>query len=122
MPEQFRARGRTEPERRDLVVVTPDAAARVREIQAETGAHYLRVSVVVTGYDGVVPTGFQNKLDLVDDVDPETDYLCRSRGISVLIDRRTAWLFAKGVTVGWDIGPDGRGGFSIRTPDETGTG
>ena len=97
----------------DVVVITADAAARVREIQAASGARYLRVSIKVTGYDGMIPTGFQDSLDLTDDVDPETDYLGRSQGILVVVDRRTAAFFAKGVTVDWEVDADGPGSFRI---------
>lgn len=108
------ARGRREPERRAVVVVTPEAAARVRAAAAGAGfgRWYVRVRVDVTRFDGLIPAEFQNRVDIDTVVDPEADYLDESQGVPVAVDRRTA-RYVEGVVLDWTTRPDGTAGFAL---------
>src|SRR6185437_11558538 len=68
-------------QRKDIVVLTPRAGARLREIMKPMKeSQFLRVSVV----DGAF------KLDLDPETNPEKDYLGESQGVKVVVDRETA--------------------------------
>jgi Fe-S cluster assembly iron-binding protein IscA/alpha/beta superfamily hydrolase len=93
--------------RKDIVVLTPGAAAQLRKLMGETGARYLRVSV---------SPGHEYKLDLDERADPQDDYLGESLGVPVVVDRKSSLLIPVGVKVDF-LGGNGQTGFSISAPE-----
>jgi Fe-S cluster assembly iron-binding protein IscA/acetyl esterase/lipase len=105
------AKGR---ERKNLIELTPRAAARVKEIVATgqkdgalpAGLLYLRVRVA---------DGGQTKLDLDPDTNPADDLFGESRGVMIVVDRRSATSIQAGTRVDFLEGP-GESGFKISVP------
>ena len=116
-PAEYVAAGHREPERRAVVRVTPAAAVEIRRVTAGLGQWVVRVQTVVTGFDGIAPAGFQDRVDVDNAADPETDYLDETQGIPVVVDRRTAAFLGSGVVLDWGTQPDGRIGFALRRPE-----
>jgi Fe-S cluster assembly iron-binding protein IscA len=110
-PAEFIARGRREPERRSIIAVAPAAAAEVRRAAAHLSAWVVRIQIVVTAFDGIRPTTFQERVEIDTRVDPETDYLDDTHGVPVVVDRRTAQYMA-GAILDWEP----RIGFALRQP------
>jgi hypothetical protein len=110
MPAQFLARGRREPERRTVITVELAAAAEIRRAAVGLGRWVVRVRTVVTGFDGVRPTGFQDRVDLDTEVDPEADFFDDSQGVPVAVDRRTADYLGAGAVLDWNPAS----GFTLR--------
>jgi Fe-S cluster assembly iron-binding protein IscA/acetyl esterase/lipase len=98
-----------EPEKKDepktVVVLTAKAAEQLAKLQKESGAKYLRVSVVKEEF----------KLDLDTEKDKE-DHLEESRGISILIDKKSFASVPRGTVV--DYIDTGKTGFKISPPEE----
>jgi iron-sulfur cluster assembly protein len=103
------------------LVVTEKAAAEVKRIisdQQTTGGLpekvYLRVRVVGGGC-----SGFQNKLDLDQEVNPKLDELFDFHGVPVVVDKRSL-MYLEGAVV--DFHEDlNRRGFSITNPNAKST-
>jgi hypothetical protein len=111
-PAEFVARGRRDPERRAVIAVTPAAAAEVRRAATHLSGWVVRVQLVVTAFDGIRPTHFQERVDIDTRVDPETDYLDDAHGVPVAVDRRTAAYMGTGAVLDWEPGT----GFALRHP------
>lgn len=109
---KFRDVGRREPERRQVIMVTPAAVARIRSTAAGTGAWYVRARVEVFRDAGEMPTGFKNRVEVVTDIYPEFDLIDDSQGVPVVVDRRSA-EFLGGNTLDWVEGEDSRSGFRL---------
>jgi Fe-S cluster assembly iron-binding protein IscA/alpha/beta superfamily hydrolase len=99
--------GGNRPGRKDVVALTPAAAAQVRKLMGESGARYLRVSVAADG---------QYKLDLDERTDPNDDYLGESRGVPVVVDRKSARLLPGGITVDF-VTEGGKSGFKFSSAE-----
>src|SRR5262249_8396444 len=97
-PEQ-----QAKPEAGDRVVLTARAAAHILKLLPQHQAKYLRVSV---------SPDFEYKLDLDRQMDPKDDYLGESRGVSIVVDRKSALLLPPGITVDFP----GKG-FSFFAPE-----
>ena len=103
------------------LVVTEKAAAEVKRIISEQRAAgempekvYLRVRVVGGGC-----SGFQNKLDLDQQVNEKLDDVFEFHGIDVVVDKRSL-MYLGGATV--DFHDDlNRRGFSISNPSAKST-
>ncbi|HEX6986988.1 MAG TPA: iron-sulfur cluster assembly accessory protein [Planctomycetaceae bacterium] len=108
-----RPAGRTEPsnrERRNVVMLTEAAADKVREFQRQQEGSLLRVSV-----EGDGSTGFLYDLRLDDEVG-DKDIFGDSHGVSVVVDRSSAF-YLEGTTIDWRTTPDGRSGFWFDNPN-----
>ncbi len=93
--------------RKDIVVVTPAAAAQLREImKGQKGPQFLRLRVVAGEY----------KLDLDPETDPAKDYLGESQGVRVVVDRESSLSILEGTVVDF-INKDGQKGFKISAPE-----
>jgi Fe-S cluster assembly iron-binding protein IscA len=93
-------------ERRDIVRLTPAAAAKVREFLS--GARpYLRVAAKQT--DGGPPA---MTMDAEVRIDPQSDYLGESESIQIAVPRESAPHLA-GRVIDWVEAGDGRSGFSL---------
>jgi iron-sulfur cluster insertion protein len=103
------------------LVVTERAAAEVKRIIAEQQAAgemaekiYLRVRVVGGGC-----SGFQNKLDLDQQINERLDEVFEFHGVPVVVDKRSL-MYVGGATV--DFHDDlNRRGFSITNPSAKST-
>jgi Fe-S cluster assembly iron-binding protein IscA/pimeloyl-ACP methyl ester carboxylesterase len=96
-----------QPERKDRVVLTPRAAAQISKLLKEHGAKYLRVSV---------SDDHRFKLDLDEQMDPKADYLSESRGIPIVVDRKSSLLLPFGIRV--DFAEEkGKPGFKFISPE-----
>jgi Fe-S cluster assembly iron-binding protein IscA/alpha/beta superfamily hydrolase len=96
-----------QPGRQDIVVLTPRAAAKLRELmKTMKGTQFLRVRVVDGAY----------KLDLDPDTDPDKDYLAESRGVRVVVDRQSALSIPAGTVVDF-VDEGGETGFKISAPE-----
>jgi iron-sulfur cluster assembly protein len=103
------------------LVVTEKAAGEVKRIIAEQRAAgempekvYLRVRVVGGGC-----SGFQNKLDLDQQINERLDELFEFHGVPVVVDKRSL-MYLGGATV--DFHDDlNRRGFSITNPNAKST-
>jgi Fe-S cluster assembly iron-binding protein IscA len=95
-------------ERRDVVRLTPAAAAKVREFLGGASP-YLRVATKQT--DGGPPA---MALDAGVRIDPQSDYLGESEGIQIIVPRESAPHLA-GKVIDWVEAGDGRSGFSLGT-------
>jgi Fe-S cluster assembly iron-binding protein IscA/alpha/beta superfamily hydrolase len=93
------------PERKDIVVLTPAAAAFLLKLMKESEAPYLRASVADLEY----------KLDLAFGMNPLDDHLGESRGVKVVVDRKSALLFPEGITVDY-VDAGGQKGFRFSAP------
>jgi Fe-S cluster assembly iron-binding protein IscA len=103
IPRQSGPPAAVEPERRNIVALTPAAAAKLLEAQRENaGFPYLRVRV----------EGLERKLDLESEYDPNADLLGESGGVKILVDRKSAELLPDGVTVDY-VNADGQDGFKF---------
>jgi Fe-S cluster assembly iron-binding protein IscA/alpha/beta superfamily hydrolase len=76
----------------------------------ETNETYLRLSYVSEG------EGFRQKLDLVSKMDPDNDYLGESRGVSIVIDSRSAMLIPLGTVIDY-VDRNGTKGFKVNNAD-----
>jgi Fe-S cluster assembly iron-binding protein IscA/alpha/beta superfamily hydrolase len=93
--------------RRDIVILTPKAAAKVRKLMKENGSKYLRVSV---------SDDYEYKLDLDPQMDPLNDYLGKSRNVPVVVDRRHALLLPPRIVVDF-VDQNGTTGFKFTSPE-----
>ena len=93
-----------------IVTLTPKAAAKVQEFQAQMGKQNLRVSVKLQG-----PTGFMYDLDMVD-LGESSDLRGVSNGIPLLIEGRSVPLI-KGTVIDWRTNDDGNEGFFFENPN-----
>jgi Fe-S cluster assembly iron-binding protein IscA/alpha/beta superfamily hydrolase len=105
-PDGSKGEAGSGPERKDFVVLTPRAAAQVRQLMQQSGARYLRVRV---------SADYQYKLDLDTRVDPQGDYLGESQGVAVVVDRKSGLSLPAGITVDF-ISEMGRAGFAFSSP------
>jgi Fe-S cluster assembly iron-binding protein IscA/alpha/beta superfamily hydrolase len=94
-------------EPKDRVVLTPRAAARVRNLMQDHRAKYLRVSV---------SDNYQYKLDLDQRMDPKEDYLVESQGVPVVVDRKSSLLLPIGICVDF-VDANGITGFKFISPE-----
>src|SRR5262249_20095614 len=97
--------GGKQPGHKDIVVLTPRAAAQLRKIMQ--GKQYLRVSVAADN---------QYKLDLDPRTDPKDDYRGESQGIEIVVDRKSSELLPVGITVDF-VNEEGKSGFSFTPPE-----
>lgn len=106
---KYRAAGRREPEPVTVITVTPAAVAQLRK-DVGRGTSYVRVRIeVIRG--PMSDISFRNRIDLVDEVFPEFDFIDTTHGFPVLVDRRSADYLA-GITLDWkEI--DGRWGYHL---------
>jgi Fe-S cluster assembly iron-binding protein IscA/pimeloyl-ACP methyl ester carboxylesterase len=105
-PPPKRDAGKPQARARNIVVLTPQAAAKIRELmKAQANLRYLRVRVVEGHY----------KLDLDPETDPAQDYQGESRGVRVVIDRDSAKSILEGTVVDY-IDEAGTKGFKISAP------
>jgi iron-sulfur cluster assembly accessory protein len=95
------------PGHKDIVVLTPRAAAELRKIMQGQGKQYLRVSVAADN---------QYKLDLDPQTDPKDDYQGESQGIEIVVDRKSSQLLPVGITVDF-VNEEGKKGFSFTPPE-----
>jgi Fe-S cluster assembly iron-binding protein IscA len=95
-----------EPEKRNLVTLTPAAAAKVRGLMKEDGYPYLRVRV---------DEALDQKLDLESTYNPVDDLLGESGGVQIVVDRKSAGMLADGLTVDY-VDTDGLKGFKFVAP------
>jgi Fe-S cluster assembly iron-binding protein IscA len=100
------ASGAPAPERRDIVQLTPAAAAKVREFLS-VARPYLRVAT--KQIDGGPPA---MTLDAEVRIDPESDYLDESEGIPIAVSRESV-PHLTGRVIDWVETGDGRSGFSL---------
>lgn len=97
-----------------LVTLTPEAARKVREFQADADAEcVLRVSVLPGGC-----SGFEYGLD-VDDEIREDDFSFESEGVRIVIDPFSA-QYLTGVSIGYHSSFQGSG-FTFENPNATGS-
>lgn len=97
-----------------IVKLTPEAAAKVREFQAESeDGTVLRVSVIPGGC-----SGFEYGLDM-DTETREDDFAFESEGVSVVVDPFSAQYLA-GLSVGYHSSFKGTG-FTFENPNATGS-
>src|SRR5207249_2350241 len=89
------------PENKDRIILTARAAGQVRTLMQQRQAKYLRVSV---------STRQEYKLDLDQQMDPLNDLLGESRGIPIVVDRKSASLLPMGIRVDF-VNEAGRAGF-----------
>jgi iron-sulfur cluster assembly accessory protein len=99
-------------QQKNFVALTPAAATQLRKLMKEQkGKQYLRVSV---------SDDYQYKLDLDPVMDPKGDYLGESRGIPVVVDRKSSQFLPPGITVDYVDGPAEKGfKFSAPEADQT---
>jgi acetyl esterase/lipase len=98
----------TLPERKNIVALTPRAAAEVRKLAEDVkGTWYLRARISTTD--------LKYKLDIETYINSKLDYLGESEGIPIVVDRRSVLLFPAGITVDY-ADEDGRRGFIISSP------
>lgn len=95
------------PEEKNLVVLTPAAAAEVKRLMKQHAVRYLRVSVANES---------EYKLDLDDALDPAADYLGSSLGVPVVVEKKFTDLLPAGLTVDF-VNANGRKGFSFGLPE-----
>jgi Fe-S cluster assembly iron-binding protein IscA/pimeloyl-ACP methyl ester carboxylesterase len=92
--------------RGDRVVLTDRAAKQIRKIMMETPeAKYLRVTA----------SDDRLKLDLDSHTDPKEDVLNESRGVSVVVDRKSAAILPVGIVVDY-LDEGGTKGFKFASP------
>jgi Fe-S cluster assembly iron-binding protein IscA/alpha/beta superfamily hydrolase len=91
------------PERKNIVVLSPRAVARVKEILASQQMHFLRVMITEQNEYG---------LDLAPQANAEEDLLGESGGVPILVDRQSAQSLPVGLTVDF-VGEEGRSGFTF---------
>jgi iron-sulfur cluster assembly accessory protein len=98
-----------------LVVLTPEAADKVREFMAADGTPdaVLRVSVLPGGC-----SGFEYGLDIEDEI-REDDFLFESHGIHLVMDPFSA-QYLSGVSIGYHSSFQGSG-FTFDNPNATGS-
>jgi iron-sulfur cluster assembly accessory protein len=97
-----------------LVTLTPEAADKVREFQAESPEmSVLRVSVIPGGC-----SGFEYGLDMDDQV-RDDDFSFTSEGIQVVVDPFSA-QYLTGVKIGYHSSFQGTG-FTFENPNATGS-
>ncbi len=99
------------------ITITEKAAREVKRLIAQKASDqqlYLRV-----GVSGGGCSGFQHKLDLDTNIDPEADDLFDAHGVAVAVDKRSG-LFLDGATVDF-IDDLNRGGFRISNPNARST-
>ncbi|MDX1578720.1 MAG: iron-sulfur cluster insertion protein ErpA [Gemmatimonadota bacterium] len=98
---------------RPLVTLTPEAAQKVREFQADAEADsVLRVSVLPGGC-----SGFEYGLDVDDEV-REDDFTFECEGVRIVIDPFSAQYLA-GVSIGYTSSFQGSG-FTFENPNASG--
>jgi Fe-S cluster assembly iron-binding protein IscA len=96
------------PEATERVVLTARAAAQILKLMKVHKAKYLRV---------YVSPRYEYKLDLDERMNPKEDYLGESRGVPVVVDRKSSLLLPAGIMVDFsDEG--GRPGFLFRAPKQ----
>jgi Fe-S cluster assembly iron-binding protein IscA/alpha/beta superfamily hydrolase len=95
------------PEPKDRVVLTAQAAAQLRKLMKKHQMKYLRVST---------SEGYRFKLDLETQTDPKEDYLGESRGVPVVVDRKSAQLLPVGIIVDF-VTEGGATGFKFLSPE-----
>lgn len=97
-----------------LVILTPEAAKKVLEFQAESGDDsVLRVSVIPGGC-----SGFEYGLD-VDTTTRDDDFTFYSEGVQVVIDPFSA-QYLTGLQIGYHSSFKGTG-FTFENPNATGS-
>jgi len=89
------------------VVLTERAAAQIRKLMADsTEFKYLRVRVA---------DGEQFKLDLESQTDPKADLRGESRGVTVVVDRKSAAVLPAGIVLDY-LDEGGTRGFKFSSP------
>lgn len=97
-----------------VVKLTPEAADKVREFQAESpGVGVLRVSVIPGGC-----SGFEYGLDMDNEV-RDDDFSFDSEGVQVVVDPFSA-QYLSGVVIGYHSSFQGTG-FTFENPNATGS-
>ena len=97
-----------------LLTLTPEAASKVKEFQAESEAEtVLRVSVIPGGC-----SGFEYGLD-VDTETREDDFAFECEGVQVVVDPFSA-QYLTGLSVGYHSSFQGTG-FTFENPNATGS-
>jgi Fe-S cluster assembly iron-binding protein IscA len=95
------------PECRNLVRLTPAAAAKVREFLKQAPATYLRVTARRIGNEPVTQA-----VDVIGAVDPDSDYLGESEGVQIVVPRESAAILTP-TLIDWVDQTDGRSGFTF---------
>jgi Fe-S cluster assembly iron-binding protein IscA/alpha/beta superfamily hydrolase len=95
------------PGPKEIIALTPRAAAQVRKLMQQTGGRYLRVSVTDNS---------TYKLDLDQQTDPQNDIVGESQGVPVVVDRKSSQLLPAGMTVDF-IDEGGQRGFAFSAPE-----
>jgi Fe-S cluster assembly iron-binding protein IscA len=95
------------PGHKDVVALTPAAASEILILMGDGKSRYLRVSV---------SDDHQYKLDLDPNMDPRDDYLGESRGVPVVVDRKSSLLLPAGITVDF-VDANGERGFKFISPE-----
>jgi len=97
-----------------LVTLTPEAAGKVKEFQAESdSSSVLRVSVIPGGC-----SGFEYGLDMDTEI-RDDDFTFESEGIEIVIDPFSA-QYLTGLRVGYHSSFQGTG-FTFENPNATGS-
>jgi Fe-S cluster assembly iron-binding protein IscA len=99
--------GEKEAGRKNIVVLTPAAAAQIRQLMQQQQYKYLRVSISKDN---------QQKLDLDNEMDAKEDYLGESRSIPILVDRKSSTLIPEGILLDF-VNGEGRTGFIFTAPE-----
>lgn len=94
-------------EHKNIITLTPNAAARVRTLLNERSGKYLRVGLTDDN---------DYQLELDDHADPLTDYVGESLDVPIVVDRKSAMLFAPGTTVDF-LNEGDRVGFTFSSSD-----
>lgn len=99
------------PERRNIVVLTPRAAMAVRKNMKDLNLNgtelYLRASIGKNN---------EYKLDIDQQMDPDDDYLGESQGVRIVVDRKSSLLLPVGIVVDY-VREDGHTGFKFLPPE-----
>jgi iron-sulfur cluster assembly accessory protein len=96
---------------KEVVKFTPQALAKLREVQSKDGKPYLRVLVKSGG-----STGYMYDMKMDDQYDPKSDFLNEQESIKIIVDMRSS-LYLDGTTIDWQTTPDGRQGFKFDNPN-----
>lgn len=94
----------------DVVKLTPDAAAKVRDFQKQANKRFLRVSVKGGG-----TTGYTYDMGM-ENTQTDDDFVGESNGIEILIDKRSS-IYLDGATIDWQTTPEGDTGFKFDNPN-----
>lgn len=110
-PSAAPAAAPTAATRKRVVTLTPVAASHIAEIMRGQPHRYLRIS-------GDPASGaFGYKMNFVDDLNPASDFLYESDGVTVIVDRKQA-KFLQGTTLDYKTTPSGANGLHFDNPNE----